>query len=45
MQKRVVEDRDLEPGTIKIGEKLSPMWDVPYTKLMQEFETMGATRT
>ena len=41
---RVVESRDLEPGSIRMDGKLVPIWDVPYAKLVQEFESLGAAR-
>jgi hypothetical protein len=38
-----VNDREIEPGQIVIDETLRPIWDVPYTKLVNEFERLGAT--
>jgi hypothetical protein len=38
-----VNDREIEPGQIVIDETLRPIWDVPYTKLVSEFERLGAT--
>jgi hypothetical protein len=43
VQKKV-NDREVEPGLIIIDEVLRPIWDVPYDKLTEEFERMGATR-
>ncbi len=42
--RRVVEDRDLEPGAIMLKGALLPMWDVTFTRLVQEFEELGAER-
>lgn len=42
--KHKVDDRDIEPGQIVIEEVLRPIWDVPYTKLVEEFERLGASR-
>jgi hypothetical protein len=38
-----VNDREIEPGQIVIDETMRPIWDVPYTKLVSEFERLGAT--
>ena len=40
---RVTEGR-LEPGTIMIGEKLFNIWEIPYSRMLVEFEQMGARR-
>ncbi|MHB1271042.1 MAG: hypothetical protein ACYC6B_03515 [Thermoleophilia bacterium] len=34
----------MEPGVIMIGERLLPIWDMPYSKMVKEFDLMGATR-
>jgi hypothetical protein len=39
-----VNDREIDPGQIIINEELSPIWDVPYTQLISEFERLGAAR-
>jgi hypothetical protein len=39
-----VNDREVEPGLIIIDEVLRPIWDVPYDKLVEEFERLGVTR-
>ena len=44
MHKRVVEERNLEPGTLLIDGRLVPMWDIPYPNLVSEFEAIGAQK-
>lgn len=43
VHQRVTEGR-LEPGTIMIGEKLLNIWEIPYSRMLVEFERMGARR-
>lgn len=42
--KQQVDDREIDPGQIIIGDVVRPIWDVPYAKLVEEFERLGATR-
>jgi len=42
--RRVTKDRDLEPGMLLIGGELVSIWDVPYPRLVREFEKMGLQR-
>ncbi|RJQ46394.1 MAG: hypothetical protein C4534_02905 [Gaiellales bacterium] len=39
-----VVDREVEPGLIIIEDTIRPIWDVPYNRLVDEFERLGATR-
>ena len=39
-----VNSRELEPGRIMIGERLLPIWDLPYTEMTRRFEEQGAQR-
>jgi hypothetical protein len=43
IQKKVLAS-ELEPGMIQVAGKLLPIWDVPYSRMVKEFEAMGATR-
>lgn len=43
MQQKV-NDREVEPGLIVIADVLRPIWDVPYNKLIEEFERLGVKR-
>ncbi|MCL4309584.1 MAG: hypothetical protein ACYCXU_08910 [Thermoleophilia bacterium] len=40
---RVTEGR-LEPGMLMIGEKLLNIWEIPYSRMLVEFERMGARK-
>lgn len=42
--KQKVDDREVEPGLIIIEDVMRPIWDVPYNKLVEEFERLGAKR-
>jgi len=44
VHRRVVDERDLEPGVVMIADELVPIFDVPYERLIQEFENIGALR-
>lgn len=39
-----VKDREVEPGLIIIEDTIRPIWDVPYTQLVAEFERLGALK-
>ncbi len=40
--RRQVEQGSLEPGAIMIEGKLVNIWEISYTKLLAEFERLGA---
>ncbi|MHB1361554.1 MAG: hypothetical protein ACYCW5_03010 [Thermoleophilia bacterium] len=40
----MIDERNLEPGSMLIGDKLVPMWDVPYPALVREFEAIGVEK-
>ncbi|MHB8859664.1 MAG: hypothetical protein ACYC6Z_09335 [Thermoleophilia bacterium] len=40
----MVNEHDLEPGSMLIGDKVVPMWEVPYPALVQKFEAIGVEK-
>ena len=36
--------RELEPGVILIGERILPIYEMPYSAMIREFELLGAQR-
>ena len=43
VQKKAVEG-SLEPGIIMIEDQLHSIWEIPYSRMLVEFERLGATR-
>jgi hypothetical protein len=42
--KDLVEEGTLEPGMIMIEDELRSIWDIPYSRMLEEFEKMGARK-